>query len=224
MASRPNSSRPLSSSIALKANSLLANCTLPRNPKPKGRSRQIVAGRGGSTHDQRGRLGMQMECSWNALANGSLKHVVFSAGAWTFGFAILAIGEDCSIGDLQLTTQKRATDLIHQIHEATCGADMCWRCLPSLADLLSEGFEAIRVQIPAQPCEIGHLNSFDSYNAIQANWSSSSAHVSFFSVAVFKRSMPSASPLKFTPRGQTPLFVAINRGALQKAYKMNGCK
>ena len=30
--------------------------------------------------------------------------------------------------------------------------------------------------------------------------------------------------MKFTPRGQTPLFVAINRGVLQKAYKMNGCK
>ena len=32
-----------------------------------------------------------------------------------------------------------------------------------------------------------------------------------------------ASPLKFTPRGHTPLFVAINRGVLQKKnYKMNG--
>ena len=29
-------------------------------------------------------------------------------------------------------------------------------------------------------------------------------------------------PLKFTP-GQPPLLVAINRGVLQKAYKMNGC-
>ena len=43
-----------------------APCLEIRNPRAdRGR---FVAGRGGSTHDQGGRLGMQMECSWNALA------------------------------------------------------------------------------------------------------------------------------------------------------------